>query len=358
MVLFAVIGAAMGMAQLPNIAKGVGASKGILKVLLREPQVRFKGGATVPVVKGNIRMENVEFTYPSRPDQKVLKGFTMDMEAGKTYALVGSSGSGKSTIISLLEKFYVPDSGKIFVDGVDILDIDPFYLHKHMISIVSQEPVLFNDTIRNNILYAVSDRSHEITQEMIENAAKIAYCHDFIVALKDGYNTIVGERGTSLSGGQKQRIAIARAVLQDPKILLLDEATSALDTESEKIVQQALSNLMKGRTSIVVAHRLSTIQDADLIIVMQKGEVVETGKHQELITRPKGLYIKLAKKQMLVPNHSSAAESPKKDKEQEQQVELEQSVLIEQTPLEQTINNQSQQDLLPDHDETFDNHDS
>ncbi|KAL9654499.1 hypothetical protein ABK040_010519 [Willaertia magna] len=260
--------------------------------------IPFKGGLQPDKVLGNISIQNIDFAYPSRPNTMVMKDFSLEIKQGQAIALVGPSGSGKSTIVGLLERFYSPNKGKIYLDGVDIETIDPMWLHRN-IGIVSQEPVLFACTIRENIAYALGGIENT-TQEQIENAAKQANAHNFICDLPDGYNTLLGEKGVSLSGGQKQRIAIARALLQDPKILLLDEATSALDTESESLVQAALDELMKGRTTICIAHRLTTVINSDVICVLVKGVMKEKGKHEELIKIPNGIYRKLAEKQMVL----------------------------------------------------------
>ncbi|KAI0197519.1 multidrug resistance protein [Astrocystis sublimbata] len=229
-------------------------------------------GKTLDYVKGTIRLQNIKHIYPSRPDVVVLDNFTLDIPSGKTTALVGTSGSGKSTIVGLVERFYTPVSGQIFLDGHDIGALNLRWLRRQ-VSLVSQEPVLFDTTIFNNILYGLPEYNSECVdsyEELVIKAAKKANAHDFISTLKDGYQTNVGERGFLLSGGQKQRIAIARAIISDPKILLLDEATSALDTASEEIVQAALEAAAEGRTTITIAHRLSTIKDADNIVSRPK----------------------------------------------------------------------------------------
>jgi ABC-type multidrug transport system fused ATPase/permease subunit len=259
----------------------------------------------------------------------VLNKFSVEIQPGKSVALVGPSGSGKSTIVSLLEKWYEPEDGTITIDGVNLRNIDPQFLHRYT-GIVQQEPTLFATTIKRNILYSVEcaneiirakakkERKSEaeieklliqITDEGIIEAAKAANAHDFITKLPLGYDTILGERGVSLSGGQKQRVAIARALLQNPSILLLDEATSALDTKSEALVQDALEKLMVGRTSIVIAHRLSTVQNCDSILVLKRGEIVEMGTHDTLIQNENGVYFGLAKKQMNFGKGSSSRNS-------------------------------------------------
>lgn len=231
-----------------------------------------------------IFVKDVHFRYKEEP---ILKGINFSIPKGKTIALVGESGSGKSTISDLLPRFYDTESGSIFIDDINIKDIDIRTL-RGKIGIVSQESILFNGTIRENISFG----KPEATLEEITEAARIANAHEFISQLENGYDTQIGERGNKLSGGQKQRISIARAVLKNPEILILDEATSALDTESEKLVQSALNNLMKNRTSLVIAHRLSTIREADEIIVLSKGEIIERGTHQSLIDS-KGMYYRL-----------------------------------------------------------------
>jgi subfamily B ATP-binding cassette protein MsbA len=231
-----------------------------------------------------LKFEKVSFKYK---DEYVLKDINFSIPQGKTYALVGESGSGKSTISDLLPRFYDVNQGAIFYDDTNIKDASIKDLRSH-IGIVSQESILFNDTVRNNIIFGTENAS----DEEIINAAKIANAHEFIMNLENGYDTNIGERGNKLSGGQKQRMSIARAVLKNPSIMILDEATSALDTESEKLVQDALEKLMKNRTSLVIAHRLSTIRNADNILVLSKGEIKETGTHEELIAK-KGLYYNL-----------------------------------------------------------------
>ncbi len=236
-------------------------------------------------VNGQVEFKKVSFAY--RKDEAVLKNVSFEAGIGEIVAIVGPSGSGKTTLLNLLLRFYDPDTGKIVIDGIDIKDIS-FKDLRSLIGVVTQETILFNDTVRNNIAYGRIDA----TDEDVINAAKLANAHHFIEQLPLKYDSIIGERGTKLSGGQKQRLSIARAVLKDPEILILDEATSALDTESERLVQQAMDNLMKDRTVFVVAHRLSTIQHADRIVVLENGEVVQSGHHGELL-ESEGLYKKL-----------------------------------------------------------------
>lgn len=216
----------------------------------------------------------------------------LDFRFGRvqTVALVGESGSGKSTVVSLIERFYDPEGGAVLIDGVNVNEFQLKWL-RQQIGLVSQEPVLFNESIRANICYG----KEGVTEEEMVRAAKDANAHNFISTLPGGYDTLVGERGVQLSGGQKQRVAIARAIVKNPRILLLDEATSALDTESEKVVQEALDRVMVGRSTIVIAHRLTTIRNADLIAVVQKGEIVEQGKHAELMSIEEGVYASLVK---------------------------------------------------------------
>ncbi|PBQ32214.1 multidrug ABC transporter ATP-binding protein [Sphingobacteriaceae bacterium] len=242
--------------------------------------------------KGEIQFNSVSFNYPSRPDFNVLKNVDFKVEAGQTVALVGSSGSGKTTIASLILRFYDPTSGTITIDGINSTSISLTELRKQ-IALVPQDVILFAGIIKDNIAYGRPNA----TDAEIEEAARKANAYDFIISFPDQFKTLVGERGIQLSGGQRQRIAIARAVLKDPSILILDEATSSLDSESEYLVQEALDKLMVGRTSVVIAHRLSTIKKADKIIVLQDGVIQETGTHQELILNDKGLYYKLSKMQ-------------------------------------------------------------
>lgn len=241
---------------------------------------------------GEIEFKNVSFNYPTRPDFVVLKNISFKANIGETVALVGSSGSGKSTIASLISRFYDPINGEIIIDGKNSKEFSLTELRKK-IALVPQDVILFAGTILDNIAYGKPGAS----QQEIEEAAKKANAFDFINSFPEKFNTMVGERGIQLSGGQRQRIAIARAVLKNPSILILDEATSSLDSESEHLVQEALEKLMVGRTSIVIAHRLATIRNADKIVVLQKGEVLETGNHAQLIKHEEGLYYKLSKMQ-------------------------------------------------------------
>ncbi|CAO2166051.1 unnamed protein product [Urochloa humidicola] len=294
-VFFALMMATIGVSQTSALAsdstKAKDSSISIFALLDRKSKIDSSSdeGLTLDEVKGDINFQHVSFKYPSRPDIQIFSDFTLHIPSGKTVALVGESGSGKSTVISLLERFYNPDSGTISLDGVEIKSLKVNWLRDQM-GLVGQEPVLFNDTIRANIAYG---KHGEVTEEELIKVAKAANAHEFISSLPQGYDTTVGERGVQLSGGQKQRVAIARAILKDPRILLLDEATSALDAESERIVQDALDNVMVGRTTVIVAHRLSTIKSADIIAVLKDGVIVEKGRHETLMNINDGFYASL-----------------------------------------------------------------
>ncbi|KAK6266953.1 hypothetical protein QUC31_017790 [Theobroma cacao] len=275
-----------------DLAKGSDAVGSVFTVLDRYTNIEPEDPESYKPEKiiGHVELRDIDFAYPARPDVVIFRGFSLNIEASKSTALVGQSGSGKSTIIGLIERFYDPLEGIVKVDGRDIRSYHLKSLRKH-IALVSQEPTLFGGTIRENIAYGASDKMDE--SEIVE-AAKAANAHDFISGLKDGYETWCGDKGVQLSGGQKQRIAIARAILKNPAILLLDEATNALDSRSEKAVQDALERVMVGRTSVVVAHRLSTIQNCDQIAVLDRGKVVEKGTHQSLLAKgPIGAYFSL-----------------------------------------------------------------
>ncbi|MBI1222195.1 MAG: ATP-binding cassette domain-containing protein [Bacteroidetes bacterium] len=277
--------------QYNQIQKTLGATDRVLELLNEDAELVDMDGdrrKSYPRFRGSFQFEKVEFAYPSRPEVTVLKGVSLEAKAGEKIALVGQSGSGKTTLSSLLFRFYDPQSGSIKIDGKDIREYPLTYLRSQM-AIVPQDVVLFGGSIRENILYGKPEASEE---EIIE-AAKKANAWNFISQFPEGLDAIVGDRGIKLSGGQRQRIAIARAILKDPSILILDEATSSLDSESEALVQEALEKLMKGRTSLVIAHRLSTIRNADHILVLQDGEIHESGTHEQLITRENGIYKKL-----------------------------------------------------------------
>uniref|UniRef100_A0A8C7F8Q7 ATP-binding cassette, sub-family B (MDR/TAP), member 4 n=1 Tax=Oncorhynchus kisutch TaxID=8019 RepID=A0A8C7F8Q7_ONCKI len=280
----------------PNYAKAKISASHLMFLINREPAIDncSREGEIPDHFDGNVRFQGVRFNYPSRPDLAVLQGLELKVQKGQTLALVGSSGCGKSTTIQLLERFYDPLQGTVMLDNSDAKKLNIDWLRAQM-GIVSQEPVLFDCSLAENIAYG--DNTRKVTMEEIQSAAKAANIHSFIDDLPQKYDTQAGDKGTQLSGGQKQRIAIARAILRNPKVLLLDEATSALDTESERVVQEALDVARQGRTCIVVAHRLSTIQNADLIAVFQKGVVVEQGTHQQLLSQ-RGVYYSLVTTQL------------------------------------------------------------
>lgn len=266
-----------------NIQKAMAAGDRVFAILDTKPEVVEKTNAIVlPEVDGRVRFDHVSFSYDG--EKKALDDFSLDVPAGRVVAIVGPSGAGKTTIANLLPRFYDATEGAITVDGIDVRDVT-FQSLREQIGVVPQETMLFNATIKDNILYGRLDG----TDEEVYAAAKAANALEFIERLPEGMDTLVGERGSSLSGGQRQRIAIARAILKNPKILILDEATSALDTESEKLVQEALERLMQGRTAFVIAHRLSTIKNADQIVVLREGKLVESGTHDELVAAG-GLY--------------------------------------------------------------------
>ncbi|KAL5716448.1 ABC-type xenobiotic transporter [Ranunculus cassubicifolius] len=294
-VFFALTISAVGISQssalAPDSTKAKDSATSIFKILDRKSKIDSSNneGTTVASVRGDIQLQHISFRYPTRPDVQIFRDLSLSIPSGKTVALVGESGSGKSTVIGLLERFYDPDSGTITLDGVQIQKLKLSWLRQQM-GLVSQEPVLFNDTIRANISYGKEGGASE---EEIITATKAANAHAFISGLPQGYDTSVGERGVQLSGGQKQRVAIARAIVKDPRILLLDEATSALDAESERVVQDALDRVMVSRTTIVVAHRLSTIKGADVIAVVKNGVIAERGRHEELMKVKDGAYASL-----------------------------------------------------------------
>lgn len=274
-----------------SIQKSVGATENLMDIINAPGEKQILKGELKPVIHGNVTFQNVCFAYPQRKDVGVLDDISFSAKTNETIALVGSSGAGKSTISSLLLNYYTVDSGLISFDGIDIRMIDVDYL-RSKIAIVPQEVILFAGTIQENIRFGKIDASED---EIVEAAIQ-ANAWDFISSFPDGLNTQVGDRGIQLSGGQKQRIAIARAIIKNPSILILDEATSALDSESERLVQDALNKLMVGRTSFVIAHRLSTIKNADKILVIQNGTIIETGTHDELI-KENGIYTNLVELQ-------------------------------------------------------------
>lgn len=294
-VFFALTMAAIGIAQsssfTPDSSKAKVAAASIFAIIDRKSTIdpSDESGTKLDNVKGEIELRHVNFKYPSRPDVQIFRDLSLAIHSGKTVALVGESGSGKSTVVALLQRFYDPDSGHITLDGVDIKALQLKWLRQQM-GLVGQEPVLFNETIRANIAYG---KDGDATEQEILAASELANAHKFISGLQQGYDTMVGERGVQLSGGQKQRVAIARAIVKSPKILLLDEATSALDAESERVVQDALDRVVVNRTTVVVAHRLSTIKNADVIAVVKNGVIVEKGKHETLVKIKDGFYASL-----------------------------------------------------------------
>ncbi|XP_064424039.1 ATP-binding cassette sub-family B member 9 isoform X1 [Latimeria chalumnae] len=276
-----------------GLMQGVGAAEKVFAFIDRKPIMSSDGTLAPESLKGQIEFRNVTFAYPTRPETEVLKNVSFTLRPGEVTALVGPSGSGKSSCVNLLEIFYTPQSGEILLDGKPIKEYNHTYFHSK-VSLVSQEPVLFARSITENITYGLSSCS----SDSVVQASQKANAHGFITELQDGYHTETGEKGAQLSGGQKQRVAIARALIREPQVLILDEATSALDAESEHVVQQALNSIMQNRTVLVIAHRLSTVENAHNIIVLDKGHVVEQGTHKQLLQR-EGLYSKLVQRQIL-----------------------------------------------------------
>ncbi|XP_038065674.1 mitochondrial potassium channel ATP-binding subunit-like [Patiria miniata] len=274
--------------------RGTSAGARVFEYLDLEPTIPLKGGKHILYHSfyGNVHFSDVTFSYPTRPDQVVLKDFNLSIPAGKVVAVCGPSGGGKSTVASLLERFYDIGRGSISIDGVDIRELDPSRLRGRTIGFINQEPVLFATTVKENIRYG----NPEATDQEVLEAAALANAHEFILGFPEGYDTVLGERGVTISGGQKQRIAIARALIKNPSILILDEATSALDAESERVVQEAIDKVSKGRTVLVIAHRLSTIRNADLIAVLDNGRIQELGTHEALLKRG-GIYADLIRGQ-------------------------------------------------------------
>lgn len=279
-----------------DVMAGVGASQRVFEILEKD-SVQTHSGKTLANLEGRIEFKNVNFSYPTRTDLQVLKNLTFKVAPGQVIALVGSSGGGKTTISSLIPRFYDPSSGQILIDDIDLKDFQLNWM-RDQIGMVSQEPVLISSTIEENIRYARPTATHD----EVVSAAKSANAYDFIKSFPQGFETMVGERGIQLSGGQKQRVAIARALLKNPKILILDEATSNLDTASEHLVQEALQRLMKGRTTLVIAHRLATIKDANQIFVLDHGQIVQSGTHEELSKIESGIYYQLLQRQFINQN--------------------------------------------------------
>jgi ATP-binding cassette subfamily B protein len=273
--------------------RGLGAADRVFALMDRVPGMPLAGGARPASCEGRLVFDGVRFTYPTRPDAEVLSGIELEIAAGEVVALAGASGAGKSTIAALVGRLYDPSAGRILLDGADLRDLDPSWL-RAQIGVVPQEPVLFSASIEENVRYGRPGAGHED----VVLACSAAHADGFVRAFPDGYATRVGERGQQLSGGQRQRIAVARAVLKDPRILLLDEATSALDAESEALVQDALERLMRGRTAIIIAHRLSTVARADRVLVLDAGRVVESGPHAALMAAG-GNYRRLVERQLL-----------------------------------------------------------
>lgn len=289
------MGASVG--SLPDLyatlQKAVGSTEHLMNIIEEETEEQIHTGKNTSPIRGNVAFNDVTFYYPERKDFKVLDHLSFSAEYGQRVALVGASGAGKSTIASLLLRFYSPTTGSYTIDGIDVEEFSLKYL-RSKIALVPQEVILFSGSIRENIRFG----RHDATDEEIRTAAKQANALEFIESFPQGFDTEVGDRGIQLSGGQKQRIAIARAILKNPTILILDEATSALDSESEHMVQVALDNLMENRTSIIIAHRLSTIRKADIILVIEHGEIVEKGTHDELVLLKNGIYANLHELQL------------------------------------------------------------
>ncbi len=289
-----------------NIQQALAASERVFEVLDTHTEPQDKPGVRpLEPLRDSIEFKDVSFAYSDSAGAEVLDHVSFTVHAGQVVAVVGLSGAGKTTLVNLVPRFYSPTGGAILVDGVDIRDVTLASLRRQ-IGIVSQETVLFDDTVAHNIAYASLDTS----REMVEAAARAAHAHEFIMELPDGYETTIGEGGQRLSGGQRQRLAIARALLKNSPILILDEATSALDAESELLVQDALAKLMLNRTSFVVAHRLSTVRRADLIIVLDQGRVMEKGRHDELLSKPDSLYGKLYSLQLFDRSRADGASAP------------------------------------------------
>uniref|UniRef100_A0A914Z7E4 ABC transporter domain-containing protein n=1 Tax=Panagrolaimus superbus TaxID=310955 RepID=A0A914Z7E4_9BILA len=278
-----------------GLMQAVGASRKVFELIDREPRISNNGNVDGRhgKLQGRIEFRNVKFNYPTRPDIPIMQDLSFTVNPGEVVALVGPSGGGKSSCIAMLEHFYEPNYGDILLDGISVRDYNHKYLHTK-IALVGQEPVLYARSVRENIAYGLD----YVSEDAIMRSAQHANAHNFIMETTDKYETDVGEKGSQMSGGQKQRIAIARALVRDPVVLLLDEATSALDSESEHSVQEAIQKNLNGRTVILIAHRLSTVENADKIVVISGGRVVQQGVHQELISQ-EGIYKQLVQRQML-----------------------------------------------------------
>jgi ABC transporter fused permease/ATP-binding protein len=292
---FIVAGAVADLAGLwGSLQRAAGATDRLFAVIDTQPEIRDPAVATpLPAGRGAIELQGVSFSYPARPEQAVLHQVDLKIQPGESIAVVGPSGAGKSTILALLYRFYDVDAGRVLFEGVDVRELSLRDL-RGALAMVAQEPVLFSGSIRDNIAYGKVGA----TDDEIEQAAKDANAHDFVTGFPEGYATVIGERGTKLSGGQKQRIALARALIANPRVLILDEATSNLDAESEAAVQTALARIMADRTTIIVAHRLSTVRNADRIIVIEGARIVEQGAHDELMER-RGIYRRLVEHQLI-----------------------------------------------------------
>ena len=271
--------------------KAAGSAERVFELLERQPAISSSGGRELANVEGRVTWDKVGFAYPTRPDVPVLKDFSLELSKGEVVALVGPSGAGKSTIASLLYRLYDPSAGRITIDDVPLTELDPIWLRRQ-IGVVQQEPLLFSTTVADNIRYG----RPEATDEEVREAARQANALGFVEKFPEKFETLVGERGVQLSGGQKQRVAIARALLKNPRLLILDEATSALDAESEHLVREALERLMEGRTTLVIAHRLSTVKGADRVVVLDGGSVAQVGSHAELVAAD-GIYKRLVERQ-------------------------------------------------------------
>jgi len=276
-----------------DFMRALGAAERVFELIDRQPGMAPRGGLEIQEVRGHVELRGVRFAYPTRKDVRVLDGVDLELRPGELVAVVGPSGAGKSTLASLIGRLYDPDEGSVSLDGHDVRSVDPSWLRRQ-IGVVAQEPILFSTSIAENIRYG----RPAATRDQIEIASRAAHAHEFASAFPQGYETLVGERGVQLSGGQKQRVAIARALLKDPRILVLDEATSALDAESEHLVKEALERLMKGRTTLVIAHRLSTVMHANRVVVLESGRIVQSGAHSELL-REGGLYRRLVERQFV-----------------------------------------------------------